>query len=128
MSRRRAAVLSALAGSDAFRSAQEVHGALRAAGDRVGLSTVYRVLQGLAEEGLLDVRRSDSGEAGYRRCAVRRHHHHLVCRGCGRTVEVEGPAVERWASRVAEAHDYAEVTHTVELTGTCPTCRRAARP
>ena len=64
---------------------------------------------------------SADGEAVYRRCS-RGHHHHLVCRGCGRTVEVEGPAVERWADRVAEEHGFTDVSHTLEVFGTCASC------
>ena len=61
------------------------------------------------------------GEAVYRRCSDH-HHHHLVCRTCGRTVEVEGPAVERWAERVAAENGFSEISHTVEVFGTCARC------
>lgn len=119
--RQRRAVAAALAEFDDFRSAQEVHDALRTAGDNVGLSTVYRALQAMADAGELDVLRSEAGEAVYRRCSGS-HHHHLVCRGCGATVEVEGPAVERWTRSVAAAHGYADVSHTLEIFGTCRSC------
>jgi Fur family ferric uptake transcriptional regulator len=55
----------------------------------------------------------------YRRCTSGAHHHHLVCRECGRTVEVEGPAVERWADAVAAQHGFRDVSHTLEIFGTC---------
>jgi Fur family ferric uptake transcriptional regulator len=45
-----------------------------------------------------------------------------VCRSCGRTVEVEGPAVEHWADRVALAHGFIDVSHTLEIVGTCAGC------
>jgi Fur family ferric uptake transcriptional regulator len=94
---------------------------MRAAGDGIGLSTVYRAVQTLVEEGRLDCLRTDSGETVYRRCSPS-HHHHLVCRVCGRTVEVEGPAVERWADRVAAEHGFADVSHTLDIFGTCANC------
>jgi Fur family ferric uptake transcriptional regulator len=119
--RQRRAVAAALAEFDDFRSAQEVHEALRAGGDNVGLSTVYRALQAMADAGELDVLRSEGGEAVYRRCSDS-HHHHLVCRICGATVEVEGPAVEKWTRSVAAAHGYADVSHTLEIFGTCGNC------
>jgi Fur family ferric uptake transcriptional regulator len=121
--RQRRAVAAALQEFDDFRSAQEIHEALRAGGDNVGLSTVYRALQAMADAGELDMLRSEAGEAVYRRCSGS-HHHHLVCRACGATVEVEGPAVERWTRSVAAAHGYADVSHTLEIFGTCAACTR----
>lgn len=119
--RQRAAVAKLLDQVDDFRSAQELYEQLRQSGEGIGLTTVYRTLQSLAEAGEVDVLRTASGEAIYRRCSSH-HHHHLVCRRCGRTVEVEGPAVESWANRVAAEHGFADVSHTVEVFGTCADC------
>ena len=120
--RQRRAVMEALDTVADFRSAQEIHELLAERGDEVGLATVYRTLQLLAEHGQVDVLRSSDGEAAYRRCSGT-HHHHLVCRSCGATVEVEGPAVERWADGIAAEHGYAEVSHTLEIFGVCSRCR-----
>ena len=120
--RQRAAVRAVFAGLEGFHSAQEVHGLLRSTGDQVGLSTVYRTVQAMADDGELDSIRTDSGVALYRRCS-RQHHHHLVCRECGHTVEVAGPTVERWADSVADEHGFADVSHTLEIFGTCAACR-----
>src|SRR6478735_9972415 len=106
----REAVLEALGTVDDFRSAQEVHELLAAGGSGVGLATVYRTLALYADHGLVDVLRREDGEAIYRRCSDT-HHHHLVCRSCGATVEVEGPAVERWTSAIADAHGFSDLSH-----------------
>ncbi len=119
--RQRRAVAAVLAANEEFHSAQEIHDLLRRAGESIGLSTVYRTLQGLADSGEVDVLRNEAGEAVYRRCSEN-HHHHLVCRVCGATVEVEGPAVEKWTRSVASAHGYSDVSHSLELFGTCPDC------
>ncbi|WP_309649737.1 Fur family transcriptional regulator [Nocardioides sp.] len=124
--RQRLAVRQVLDSADDFRSAQDIHDALRREGERVGLATVYRALQSLVEAGEVDVLKTDAGEAVYRRCSTH-HHHHLVCRECGRTVEIEGPAVERWATAVALEHGYEDASHTLELFGTCSPCRGAVR-
>jgi Fur family transcriptional regulator, ferric uptake regulator len=124
--RQRAAVAAALDEVDDFRSAQELHELLRSRGERVGLTTVYRSLQMLAEAHEVDVLRTADGETAYRRCS-RGHHHHLVCRRCGRTVEVDGPAVERWADKVAAEHGFLEVEHTLEIFGTCRNCHAELR-
>ena len=114
-----------LAQTEEFRSAQEIHEELRRRGEAIGLTTVYRTLQTLADAGEIDVLRTGSGESAYRRCSAH-HHHHLVCRNCARTVEVEGPAVERWAERIAAEHGFSEVSHTVEIFGTCADCAAKA--
>jgi Fur family transcriptional regulator, ferric uptake regulator len=121
--RQRTAVAELLEQISDFRSAQELHEELRKRGEGIGLTTVYRTLQSLADAGEIDMLRTDNGEAIYRRCSGH-HHHHLVCRHCGRTVEVEGPAVERWAEKVAAENGFSEVSHTVEVFGTCGQCAR----
>jgi Fur family transcriptional regulator, ferric uptake regulator len=120
--RQKRALAAVLDASDSFRSAQELFTELRARGENVGLTTVYNQLRTLAEGGEVDVLRADDGEVLYRRCVTGEHHHHLVCRDCGRTVEVEGPEVERWADRIAEAHAFVGVSHTLEIFGTCASC------
>ena len=119
--RQRRAVVAALADVEVFSSAQEIHALLRSRGDDVGLTTVYRTLQALADYGEIDVLRTPDGESVYRQCSTG-HHHHLVCRTCGRTVEIEGPAVESWADKTAAQHGFAEVEHTLEIFGTCTAC------
>jgi Fur family ferric uptake transcriptional regulator len=126
-SRQRAAVVATFDELNGFSSVQDVHAQMRAAGDGIGLSTVYRAVQTLVEEGRLDAIRTDTGETIYRRCSPQ-HHHHLICRTCGRTVEVEGPAVERWADRIAAENGFADVSHTLDVFGTCTNCTAEAGP
>lgn len=119
---RRDAVRRALAGEEGFRSAQDIYAVLRAEGSKIGLTTVYRALQALSESGEVDVLRTADGEAVYRACASVEHHHHLVCRDCGKTIEVAGPAVERWTDALAAEHGFTDLTHTLEIFGTCRDC------
>ena len=122
--RQRGAITALLDTVEEFRSAQELHDELRRRGANIGLTTVYRTLQALAAADLVDMVRTDTGESVYRRCAAPDHHHHLVCRDCGSAVEVSGREVESWAAEVAAAHGFSEVSHTIELFGTCADCRR----
>ncbi len=123
LTRQRRAVAEVLEDLEDFRSAREIHALMAERGHAIGLATVYRTLQLLADHGEVDViRASEGGEASYRRCSTS-HHHHLVCRSCGATVEVEGPAVERWTRAIADEHGFAEVSHSLEIFGTCPGCR-----
>jgi Fur family ferric uptake transcriptional regulator len=126
MTNRRDAVREILIHSEGFRSAQDIYAQMRTDGAKIGLTTVYRALQSLADSGKIDMLRTDDGESVYRACATGSHHHHLVCRSCGRTVEVAGPAVERWAEAVGAEHGFTAITHTVEVFGTCPDCAAIA--
>ena len=120
--RQRAAIVDLLDSVEGFRSAQELHDELRRRGENIGLTTVYRTLQAMSAANLVDTLRTDTGESVYRRCSGSHHHHHLVCRSCGATVEVAGREVETWASEVAAAHGFSDVSHTIEIFGTCPAC------
>jgi Fur family ferric uptake transcriptional regulator len=119
--RQQTVVRELVAELDALTSAQDIHQMLRARGETVGLATVYRTLQALSEADEVDSVRNESGEVLYRQCSDK-HHHHLVCRSCGRAVELTGPAVERWADKAAAEHGFTDVSHTVEIFGLCPDC------
>ena len=119
------AVLGVVDRSDSFRSAQDIHAQLRADGETVGLTTVYRHLALLSQEGQLDALQTAEGELVYRRCHSDTHHHHVVCRRCGRGSEVELPDLERWAESTAAGLGFTDVTHTVEIFGICADCRLA---
>ncbi len=119
--KQRAAVAEALESQGEFRSAQEIYDIVRRRGDSIGLTTVYRSLQSMADDGQVDVIVRGDGESVYRQCSPS-HHHHLVCRSCRSTVEIDAPDVERWATDVAAQHGFRDVTHTVEVFGVCSRC------
>ena len=123
MTTQRPAVLDELPRVSDFRSAQQIFEDLHSQGQRVGLATVYRSLQGLAEDGRVDTLRSTEGEVLYRSCASDHHHHHLVCRECGFTEEIEQSQIESWVSAVAADHGFSDVEHSLELFGLCASCR-----
>ena len=118
----RAAVAEALELADGFRSAQELHDELRRSGQRVGLATVYRAVQSFVASGEVDVVLNEDGEAIYRRCDTDGHHHHLVCRSCGLSVELPSEEIEAWATKLARRHRFTSVVHVAELFGLCRSC------
>lgn len=95
-----------------------MHAELLASGDKVGIATVYRTLQSMVDAGDLDTIRTTDGQAAYRSCSTR-HHHHLICRECGRTVEIQAPDFETWASAVAAENGFVDIAHELELFGRC---------
>lgn len=122
--RQRTAIAELLDSIEDFRSAQDLHDELRRRGETIGLTTVYRTMQSMAADGLVDTLRTDSGESVYRRCSEH-HHHHLLCRHCGSTIEISAGAVETWAAQVAAEHGFTDVNHSIEIFGTCAACRPA---
>lgn len=117
----RATVRDMLQRTEEFRSAQQIHSALEAEGTKVGLATVYRSLTAMAEAGEVDQVRA-SGEVLYRSCQGTDHHHHIVCRSCGYTVEVSGGELENWITRVSSQHGFTHMEHTAEFFGLCSQC------
>ena len=118
----REAVREALSTSEGFVSAQALHSHLRDSGSAIGLATVYRALADLAVEGEADSLQQE-GESLYRACTPGSHHHHLICRNCGLTVEIEATAVESWAASVAADHGFTQPSHIVDVFGLCASCQ-----
>ncbi|MDO7883135.1 Fur family transcriptional regulator [Salinibacterium soli] len=119
----REAVREALGEREGFVSAQSLYSALRDAGSSIGLATVYRALADLAVEGEADSLQQE-GESLYRACTPGSHHHHLICRNCGLTVEIEADEVEEWARSVAASHGFTQPNHIVDVFGLCADCSR----
>ena len=122
----REAVRNALEEARGFISAQQLHESLRGEGSKIGLATVYRSLAALAESGEADSLQSPEGENLFRSCVTRAHHHHLICRNCGETRELEARVVEEWAGRVGAEHGFSDIDHIVDLFGICSDCRARA--
>jgi Fur family transcriptional regulator, ferric uptake regulator len=104
--------------------AQEIHDRLRESGRPVGLASVYRVLDTLADKGLLQ--RLEFGDGVARFEPVRSdegHHHHLVCDGCGKVETFTDERLETALRDVEDKSGYAVAAHDVVLRGACGACR-----
>ncbi|MGH3110386.1 MAG: Fur family transcriptional regulator [Gaiellaceae bacterium] len=120
----RRVVVEFLGRQDCCASAQEIHDAVRAGGARVGIASVYRALEGLAERGL--VQRVDLGDgiSRFERADPQgEHHHHLVCGDCGKVEPFEDPALEHAIAGIAGGRGYDVAAHDVVLRGACRDCR-----
>jgi len=122
--RQRSALEEMLDRTPEFQSAQQLHAKLLDAGETLALATVYRLLQSMVSEGEVDALRSHDSETKYRRCRRKEHHHHLVCRQCGHTIEIAETTVQRWADKISHQHGFSAASHTLELSGICGTCGR----
>jgi Fur family ferric uptake transcriptional regulator len=121
--KQRNAVIEVLRDHKGFISAQDIHNSLKNSASTVGLSTVYRTMTALTTSNEVDVMLRDDGEALYRLCSSV-HHHHLVCRECGTTIEIQADYVEAWAKDVSKAHGFSDIDHTVEIVGVCKKCSK----
>ena len=124
--RQRTAVVEVLRKLDKFASAKDIHQALIEGDQKVGLTTVYRTLQSLSEIDAVDALHMPSGETLYRHCDTDAHHHHLVCTKCGRTEEIDGGPIEKWATSVAADYGFKLTGHDAEVFGICSNCAASA--
>ena len=124
--KQRTAVVEVMQEIDRFQSAKEIHTALQDRNAKVGLTTVYRTLQSLVDIKAVDALHSPTGEVLYRHCETEAHHHHLVCTKCGRTEEIDGGPIEKWANEVASTHGFQLTGHDAEIFGVCAKCQAAA--
>jgi Fur family ferric uptake transcriptional regulator len=119
----RRAVIELLAEQDCCLTAQEIFDRLRASDRRVGIASVYRVLELLTAEGLVQRIDLGSGISRYEPVHSGGHHHHLVCDTCGKVEAFEDTQLERAIHRLEEASGYAVAGHDVVLHGACGDCR-----
>ncbi len=120
----REAVIAYLESQDCCRSAQEVFDSLRAEGRKVGIASVYRILDQLAELGL--VHRVELGGSVTRFESALpdgEHHHHLVCDECGRVDVFGDTELESILESVAGSRGYELAQHDVVLRGSCAECK-----
>jgi Fur family ferric uptake transcriptional regulator len=115
-------VVQELAREENDATATQIYERLRRRGTNIGLATVYRTLTILHEHGAVDTLAHHAGELCYRLCAEV-HHHHLVCTGCHRVVELRDCDLEPWVKRSAGKHGFTATDHQVEIVGLCADCR-----
>ena len=121
------AVLEVLQEQQNFRSAQQLYLDIhRHRQLRIGLTSVYRILRTLADDRIAETQRAEDGEILYRLRTEAGHRHYLVCRQCGTAVGFTPVDIEEHTRRLGRRHHYTEVTHYVDLYGTCPRCQTAS--
>lgn len=106
-----------------FLTAAEIHGRLEQARAKVSLSTVYRTLDHLQSKGAVTARVDAEGEASFMHCEPLHHHHHAICRLCGRVEDVDCAAAEQFAQTLRDHHGFELDGHSMEFVGRCRSCR-----
>ena len=119
----RTAVVEALARHDCAVTALELDDELRRRPPPVARASVYRALDQLEELGLVQRLEVTRGTAAYERVEPSgHHHHHAICRGCGRMETFEDRALEAEIERVSERMPFAISEHDIVLRGLCRRC------
>jgi len=120
-------ILDAFLRREEHVSAEQLYDIVKKRDPSIGQATVYRVMKLLIEAGL--AREVDFGDGimRYEHAYNHPHHDHLVCRGCGKTVEVIDPVIEELQKRVAQSHGFELTDHEMYLYGHCTECRKKAQ-
>ena len=116
----RRAVATVIVARDGHFTAADVMDDADRRGLRLGRATVFRNLELFAELGALERLDLPSGEHAYVACAPEQHHHHVVCRQCGKSVEVQDAGLQSVVSEIAQRSGYSIESHRLELFGLCP--------
>jgi Fur family ferric uptake transcriptional regulator len=119
----RTAVVEALARHKCAVTALDLDDELRRRKPPVGRASVYRALEQLEELGLVRRMEVSRGTAGYERIEPDgHHHHHAICRDCGRMVPFEDSSLEKAIGRLSESLSFDVTEHDVVLRGRCERC------
>ncbi len=104
-------------------SVEELHQKVRQKDPKIGFATVYRAMRLIADAGLAIPRSFGDGLTRYEAAGAKRHHDHLICKGCGRITEFVNDPIEELQTQVATKHGYKILDHKLELYGFCPDCQ-----
>ncbi len=95
-------------------SAEDVYRALLAAGEEVGLATVYRVLTQFETAGLVTRHHFETGHSVFE-LAKGEHHDHMVCVASGEVVEFTDAVIEQRQREIASEYGYELIDHSLVL-------------
>src|SRR6185369_1790550 len=119
---RRQEVMICLEGEQSSLSADEVWNRIRPRLGSVGLPTVYRILDELAEAGVVTRIFQSDRKQYYFLCSNREHHHHFVCETCRRVEDVEQCGLDGVSRDIAQRSGGRVTSHILQINGVCGTC------
>ncbi|MDY6918182.1 MAG: Fur family transcriptional regulator [Chloroflexota bacterium] len=119
----RRAVLQVIADCDGHLTPGDIHKRVCEEHPGVGLVTVYRTLDILAEMGLICEVHPDDRRRSYLLRRPDEHHHHLICSTCGRVVDFTGCQLEELEKKLCRETGFSIEGHLLEFVGRCPSCQ-----
>ncbi|MGE5578267.1 MAG: Fur family transcriptional regulator [Syntrophothermus sp.] len=109
--------------SDRHLSAEEIYDLIRRKNPDVGLATVYRTLELLADLKVIQGINFGDGCARYEFTGDKHHHHHLICLECGEVEEVDDDLLEKLEQSIEDKHHFKIIDHQVKFYGVCQRCQ-----
>ena len=103
-------------------TANEVYDMVRKRLPRIGLGTVYRNLELMAETGI--ILKIEVGGTQKRFDATIEPHYHIRCLSCGKVDDIELPVMSEINTTAAEISKYQVLGHHIEFSGKCPMCQK----
>lgn len=101
----------------------DIYDRVREEDPTIGIATIYRTMKLLVESGLAEVH-SFNNKTTYERLYQVRHHDHLICKICNKTVEFEHPLIEKYQLEVCESYGFTLKSHRMDLYGVCIDCQK----
>lgn len=119
---KRLAILEMLEGEKGYASPEELWKRLRDRFERLGLPTVYRILEELAATGLLTKVIHPNRQLYYYFCSNSEHHHHFVCLSCRKVEDIPACGIEALEREVSLRNGSKVLSHILQLNGLCSSC------
>ena len=118
-------ILEELAKVTSHPTANEVYDMVRRRLPRIGLGTVYRNLELMAEGGL--ILKLEVGGTQKRFDATIHPHYHIRCVQCSKVDDIEIPVQHHINEIASVACDYQILGHHIEFSGICEACALSKR-
>ena len=125
LTRQREEVLRALCELDGHASAERIHGRTTELHCDVDLSTVYRTLERFRDAGILSQTDLGRGCAEFE-IVQNRPHHHLICQGCGRVIDLDHGYLVPLAEAIQRDLNFDPNLAHLAIFGMCPECQKGA--
>lgn len=119
--------LAELARDDRSFTADDLLQAVREEDSKVGRATVFRSIESLVDQQVLDRIDYSDGSHRFFVCSGGDHHHHLACTSCHRVIRFDYCLPPAVVDQIARQEDFLIEDHALILFGRCRTCREAAK-
>ncbi|MHB8171641.1 MAG: Fur family transcriptional regulator [Thermincolia bacterium] len=110
---------------DGHLSAEDVYGIVKVQHPEIGLATVYRTLELLAELNILQKMNFGDGRSRFEfsETDAHHHHHHLICVNCGQVTEFDDDLLESLETAISKKSEFKIIDHQLKFYGYCRKCQ-----